>query len=91
MNTQTVDVKSVRKEFQALLSSDITLKAIGEPTDKYYADREVFTKKLETFIRTRDMSVLTTNQLLHICRMVGTYRPMALHTFFIYCSELIKD
>jgi len=90
MTTQLVDITQIRKEFQSLLSSDIALKAIGEPTDKYYADREVFTRKLEAFIRTQDMTVLTTNQLLHICSMVGTYRPMALHTFFIYCSNLIN-
>ena len=55
--------------------------------DKYYSLQEVFKGQLLEFIRT-DFSNLKTNQLLQLCGWVQTHRPIALHTFLIYCERL---
>lgn len=86
----TNDQKVIRQEFNKLLAAHMKMSATGTPTDEYYKDRELFLIKLGAFIR-KDMTKLTTNQLLHVCSMVGTYRPVALHTFLIYLAKLVND
>lgn len=82
--------KQIKKEFNALLAVDLSFKN-AEATKEYYSSRELFQKQLAAFVLEKgNMSGLTTNQLLHICRMVGTYQPMALHVFLIKCANEVE-
>jgi hypothetical protein len=78
--------------FQAILKSQSALLAIDSQKnqDFYYKERERFVKLLETYIREVDFSDLSGNKILKICALVSTYRPMALHSFLIRCSQLIQ-
>lgn len=61
-------------------------------TDTYWTTQESLKSALADFVRmSPNMASLTTNQLLHVCRMVGSYRPVALHTFLIYCEKALEN
>lgn len=91
MNTQTVTSQNVKSEFRGLLAAEKNLAIVGQsPSDLYYKERELFVSKLAAFIRT-DLTKLNTIQLLNVCSMVGAYRPVAPHSFLIYCANLIGD
>lgn len=74
--------------FNALLLSEKEMKT--KEGNEYYNLLEILKSKLAEFLR-KDFSILNTRQLLKLCSMVGSYRPVALHTFLIYCSQLIND
>lgn len=81
------DKTTTRKEFQKLLYIHLQLKTING--DEYYNLQKQLIEQLKEFIK-KDFSVLTANQILHLCAMVSTHRPVAPFVFLIYCDNLVK-
>lgn len=79
--------------FQRILKAEKSLLTIPYETqqDFYFKERERFTRLLEAFIRQEDFSTLSGKKVIKICALVSTYRPMALHSFLIRCSNLIEE
>lgn len=80
--------KEIRKVFNSLWSEHLEM-AGADSTDEYWTRRDKFVIKLRAFIR-MDFSKLTAIQVLQVCSMVSTYRPVELHTFLIYCAKLAE-
>jgi hypothetical protein len=84
----TTQQQSVKAAFKEILKMESKMLA-NNGTDKYYELQNELKALLQTFMRS-DFSVLSTKQLLKLCSLVGSHRPCALHTFLIYCSNLIE-
>lgn len=90
MSVNTTDKKAINKWFRQLMATDATL-TNRDANDAYYKEEAEFKTELTAFISDRgNMLALTGTQILHICRMVSRYRPMALHTFLIYCAREVE-
>lgn len=55
--------------------------------DAYYKKLDNVKIVLANMIRNIDLSILKPKQILKICGWVQSYRPMALHSFLIYCER----
>lgn len=84
--------KEVMKLYRSLTKQLLHLQTMPmQQSNTYYEKRAAFTSDLECFIRTTGaMLLLSGKQVLTICSMVSTYRPMALHSFLIYCAKEIE-
>lgn len=82
--------KQAIKEYKALERWVLDNSGV-DATDLYYTKREVFVAQLAAFIRQRgNMSALSGAQMLGLCSMVSTYRPMEPFVFLIYCAKEIE-
>lgn len=87
-DTTTINATNPKEGFKHLLHMANTLdKLEGED---FYRTQPVFNKMLCDYIRNSDFSQLKTKQVLQLCGWVQSHRPMALHSFLIYCQNLIK-
>lgn len=81
-------MNTLQQQYRAILKSEKTLiDSENKPT--YYPNRDLFVKQLAAFLR-EDFSKLKTLELLKICSLVSTYRPVAPHSFLITCGNLIN-
>ncbi len=87
--TQTTQHQSIKAAFKEILKIESKMLS-NSGTDKYYELQNELKALLQTFIRS-DFNSLSTKQLLKLCSLVGSHRPCALHTFLIYCSNLIGE
>lgn len=84
-------IMGLDEQLNRVLAAEKNLVLMGEnPSDLYYKERELFAIKLSDFLRT-DWSGLNGTDVLKVCSLVGTYRPVALHSFLIRCAQLIND
>ncbi len=81
-------VKTVKQKWSDINKRVKLLKS--QEGEEYYKMLEYVKIDLSHFIRENDLSELSTIQLLHLCGWVQSYRPMALHTFLIYCNPSHK-
>lgn len=84
-NNTTVPVK---EQYKAILALEKEMKKYSD--DRYDDLQDKLKKALISFIRD-DFSVLNSKQILKLCSLVNSHRPVALHTFLIYCSNLINE
>lgn len=86
---QKLTPDEIKKEFKQLLKVEKEMKAQSD-NDGYYPLQEQLKKELRDFIR-EDFSSLKSKEILKVCSLVNSHRPVALHTFLIYCASLIND
>lgn len=82
-------LKYVMDKYSKLLKREAGMKANAENDKLYYQLQEMLNNELREFLRL-NFSYLNTKQLLKLCAMVSSYRPVAPHSFLITCSQLIK-
>lgn len=90
-NNKVVEKNAPQITLELILEEERKMKT-QEGTDNYWTTQEALKSELGLFIRlSHNLSALSTNELLQVCRMVGSYRPIALHSFFIYCANALSE
>lgn len=88
MNTTTQFThKEISAQWKYILKEEKEM--LTREGDAYYAYQEKFNTYLRVFLRT-DFSCLRSRDILTLCAMVQKYRPVALHSFLITCSNLVN-
>jgi hypothetical protein len=82
-------LKYVMQRFSEILEFEKQMKA-EEGNDMYYTFQKRLNEKLVEFLRL-NFTYLNTRQLLKLCALVSTHRPVQPFSFLVTCSNLIND
>lgn len=83
MNNTTM--QTVRQKFSDLKRDVKRLEKLDG--DAYYGELEHCTDEIRRFASEENLKELRVNEILLLCDWVQRFRPMALHTFLIYCGR----
>lgn len=91
MNITTENFQKIQKAENDLVNLNKTSydSAVGAENKEYWAAVEKFKKQLKEFIANRDNDIadLSKADLLHLCAIVSSHRPVALHSFLVELSN----
>ncbi len=80
-------MKQASQLYKSLVKQSNELdKMPNTPDNAYYKKRELFVMDLRELIYL-DFGALNKKQVFQIMAWTSTYRPVALHSFLIYCSQ----
>lgn len=77
---------NIAAEFNKIKKSYKKLNEISTADDNYYAERYQFNVKLREFIQQQNFTDLNKNNLLLLCVLVSTYRPVEPWSFLLTLS-----
>lgn len=83
--TQKEAVK-IRRAFAMILKADQKMQSTKD--DKRYQIADVVKKGIADLL-TLDFTVLSKSELLKLCGLVQSYRPVSLHVFLNKCDQLL--
>lgn len=87
MSTEKLTPFEIRKQYKKLLGLEHIMK--HSTGDNYFTMQDKLKKEMIVFLRL-DFSCLSSKQMLKLCALVSTHRPVAPHAFLSYCSSLIE-
>lgn len=91
MNITTENFRNIQKAEKELeaLNKKVYDTAVGAENKEYWAAVEKFKEQVKEFLASRDNDIadLSKADLLHLCSIVSSHRPVAPHSFLVDLSN----